>query len=57
MIIDLYKDKIVMKDKKWLLYVEDFPVNDILILNERGIIKISDQAREGLEEINWQARL
>lgn len=52
MIVDLYSDKIVYQDGKRLLFVEDFPVNDILILNERGIIKISDNAREGLEEIN-----
>lgn len=50
--MELYQDKLYEIDGIKFLNIEDLPVNDILILNERKIINLSKEVKEGLEELN-----
>lgn len=56
-IMELYFDKLYDIDGIKFLNIEDLPVNDILILNERNLIKLPQDVKEGLEELNWQIKL
>lgn len=55
--MELYLDKLYDIDGVKYLNIEDLPVNDILILNERNLIKLPQDVKEGLEELNWQIKL
>jgi len=50
--MELYFDKLYDLDGVKYLNIEDLLVNDMLILNERNLIKLPQDVKEGLEELN-----